>query len=531
MDSKRTRITKSDDPKLQELRELCYDSLWIYAQTVEPHRVYAQCHKEAYEFFQKCIMEGDNHALLLYPRDHQKSHLIAVTCTWLLYRDPAETIGYISATESLSILQLYDIKQIFESSEFKRLCPDMIHAQEKKREKWAETAIIVDHPIRHEERPRDPSVFAAGLDSNSIGAHCTTLIKDDVVVDKNSLTEGGRAKVRSKAGHLSSILTTGGKELCVGTRYHPKDHWQDLIDMKVDIWDLENDEIIGSKNVFRVMQRAVETDGVFLYPRIRRESDGAMYGFDRQELALKKAKYTEDIRNFYCQYYNEPNAISESGIESDHFLYYDREKVIYRNGKYWLGKSPLTIIAAQDFAYSVRTGSDSTCLIVLGMDYDSNIYVLDIYRYKTTKPSVYWDVLDKAQNKWKFKWVRAEATAAQIVIIESLRDYIAEDMSPIRIKTYKPTSHDGKKEERISQTLEPLYDTGKIHHYRGGECVELEAELVADRPPHDDIKDALHIGVGFDKLKPPPKEVILEQESYILDGAYTVSNSRFGGYA
>lgn len=517
------------EDKLDKLRKACADSLWIFAQTVEPHRVYGECHKELFEWWQKMEMEGIENTLALMPRDHQKSHCIAVWVCWQIFRDPAVTVAYVCATESLAILQLYDIKQILESEEFTRLSPDMLERQEKKRDKWAETAIIVDHPTRKRERPRDPTVLATGLDSNNIGAHCRIMVKDDVVIDKNSMTESARAKVKAKAGHLSSILTTDGMEFCVGTRYHPKDHYQDIIDMEEEVWDDETNEIVGREKVYAVHQRVVETDGVFLWPRMTRDSDGKMFGFDRRQLSRKKAKYSDDIRNFFCQYYNDPNAVNEGGIDKSMFIYYNREDVVYRKNSWWVKNKKINLIACQDFAYSVRTGSDWSCLIILGIDEDSMLYVLDIIRYQTKKPSVYWKNLETAFLKWHFRWMRAEAVAAQEVIIEALKDYIANEGYSLRIKSYKPTGSDGHKEERIAQALEPLYENGRLYHYRGGMCDILEDELTQDRPPHDDVKDCLHIGVGFEKLKPPEKETETEDVdvNYGLPTGYTPN--RFGG--
>ena len=517
-----------EDTALEQLREECYHSLWKFAQVVEPHRVYAACHKELYDWWQANELEGIDNDLALIPRDHQKSHAMAVRCAWWIYRDPSTTIMYMCATETLGILQLFDIKQIMLAEPFQKLSPDMIESQEKKRTQWSATAITVDHPKRKLEMPRDPTIVAAGIDSNVIGAHCNVLVKDDVVIDKNSMTATGRSKVSAKAGHMSSILTTDGKEWCVGTRYHPKDHYQDLIDMQEEEYD-DDDNIVGMRNVYSIHSRVVEKDGMFLYPRTARASDGKMFGFDVRQLSRKKAKYSKDPRNFHCQYYNNPNAINEGGIEQTMFLYYSQEKLKYRRGKWYYGDKPLTIIACQDFAYSISAKSDWTCIVILGMDCDKNIYVLDIDRYQTKKPSIYWKHMETMYLKWWFKWVRAEAVAAQEVIIEALREYISEATYPIRIKSYKPTGHDGNKEERIAQTLEPIYESGRLLHARGGNWLLLEEELVQDRPPHDDIKDTLHIGVGFDKLKPPPKAEKDVSDDVQVNRQYGSGHSRFGG--
>lgn len=520
---------KTTESALQELREACRTSLWIFAQTVEPHRVYGSCHKELYDWWQKCELEQQDNTLSLMPRDHQKSHCVAVWAAWQIYRNPAVTILYVCATQDLAIKQLYDIKNLLISDEFRLLSPDMVNEREKDREKWAEQAIIVDHPLRRKERPRDPTVQAVGIDSNVIGAHCNIMIKDDVVIDKNSETESARMKVSSKAGHLSSILTTDGKEWVVGTRYHPKDHYQDLIDMEEEQFD-EDDNIIGTRKVYAIHERKVETNGIFLWPRMARESDGKMFGFDVRQLARKKAKYGKDIRNYFCQYYNDPNAINQGGISSSQFIYYNKDQLVHRRGNWYFKDKLLTVVGAIDFAYSQSRGSDWTCIVVLGMDCDKNIYILDIHRFQTKQPSVYWKNLEAMYLKWGFRYCRAEAVAAQEVIIESLKDYITEEAYNLRIIPHKPNSMSGNKDERILQALEPHYEDGTLLHYRGGLCESLEDELTNDRPPHDDIKDTLSVAVSFDKLKPPPKPREDDEQDEVYKHYQAMGSTRFGSH-
>ena len=527
----RKNKTQEAEEVLTELREACHNSLWVFAQTINPHMVYGECHRELFNWMQQCELEGIDNFLALMPRDHLKSHCAAVWATWQIYKDPATSIIYVCATQDLAIKQLYAIKNMLTSEPMWRLAPDMVNERDTDREKWSELAIMVDHPKRKEEGVRDPTVQAAGIDSNLIGAHCRIMVKDDVVIDKNSETESARMKVASKAGHLSSILTTDGMELVVGTRYHPKDHYQDLIDMVEEDYD-DDGELIGTRKVYAVHQRVVEQNGIFLWPRMSRDTDGKIFGFDKRQLARKKAKYGRDVRNFYCQYYNDPNAINTGGIERQHFEYYDRGRIEQRGGHWYYGDKRLNIAAAVDFAYSLSKGADATCIIVLGIDADRNYYVLDIDRFHTKQPSVYWQHVSELWLKWQFRYLRAEAVAAQEVIIEALKDYCTQDGYNLKIRHYKPNWTDGTKEERISQTLEPLYDQGRIYHYKGGLCSELEDELVMDRPPHDDIKDTLHIAVSFDKLKPPPPKLPKEEArdgSGLYAGVYSVGHSRFGG--
>jgi hypothetical protein len=69
--------------------------------------------------------------------------------------------------------------------------------------------------------------------------------------------------------------------------------------------------------------------------------------------------------------------------------------------------------------------------------------------------------------------------------------YLKPNGIALKIEEYRPTRHDGSKEERLAAILEPRYDNLSIYHMRGGNWQVLEDELVSNRPPHDDVKDAL----------------------------------------
>ena len=126
------------------------------------------------------------------------------------------------------------------------------------------------------------------------------------------------------------------------------------------------------------------------------------------------------------------------------------------------------------------------------MDEDRYYYVLDIDRFKTNSIKDYFDRILTMHNKWEFKKIRAEVTVAQKVIVEDLkRNYIVPNGILLSIDEYRPSRHEGTKEERMQATLTPRYDNGQILHYHGGNCQLLEEELRMQHSPHDDIIDAL----------------------------------------
>ena len=469
----------------KELRESCELDLLTFIRVVAPHRVLGAVHEELCRWWSR--LEAKDNQLVLLPRDHGKSAMIAYRVAWWITKHPETTILYVSATSTLAEKQLKAIKDILTSDIYQYLWPEMVNPQEGKRERWAVDEISVDHPKRKAEGIRDATVKAAGITANVTGLHCNVAVLDDVVVPDNAYTETGRAQVRAFYSQLSSIESTGAKEWVVGTRYHPADLYKDMMEMTEVYYDSSEDRDVEF-DVYEVFEKVVETNGEFLWPKQRR-SDGKTFGFDEKELARKKAKYL-DVTQFYAQYYNNPNAVELSIIDRSRFNYYDRSKVENISGVWYVGDKSLSVFAAMDFAYSVGNTSDFTTIVVVGVDDDYNYYVLDIQRFKTNKISVMYDKAEDVYRKWRFKKLRAEAVAAQKLIVQQFKDYMRGQSIVFTVDEYYPP-RTMNKAERIASILEPRYNNNQIYHYQGGNCQILEEELLMNNPEHDDVKDAL----------------------------------------
>src|SRR6266446_4171484 len=283
----KSEIQKTRDDR----RKLAESSLEEFIKLVHPKRLLGNIHREVIHWWTSG--GAKSHQLLLLPRDHMKSALIAYRVAWELTRDPTLRVLYISSTSNLATKQLKFIKDIFTDAVYRLYWPDMVIKDEAKREKWTEREISLDHPKRREESIRDPSIFTAGLTSNIVGMHCDIAVLDDVVVQSNAYLEEGRSKVRDQYGLLSSVESVNSREWVEGTRYHPKDLYSDLVEMEIEEYD-EIGNVVTSTPLFEVFERAVESvgdgTGEFLWPRQQR-SDGRWFGFDIEQLAKKRAQY------------------------------------------------------------------------------------------------------------------------------------------------------------------------------------------------------------------------------------------------
>lgn len=506
--------------KYDIIKESAQDDLAVFIKLVAPHLLLGSIHEELIQWWTR--QEGKNNQLVLLPRGHMKSKLVAYRTAWWITKHPETTILYVSATADLAEKQLYAIKQIIDSPIYRRYWPDMTNIEEGKREKWAVAEIAVDHPQRKLEGIRDATCKAVGLTSNTTGFHADVVVLDDIVVPGNAYTEDGRDKVASAYSQLASIENPGASEWVVGTRYHPKDIYDTMVSMKEVLYNA-NGEIDTEEEVYELFQKVVETDGEFLWPKQTR-GDGKIFGFDDKELARIKAKYVDNTQ-FYAQYYNNPNSNETARINADKFQYFDRAILQNKEGDWYIRDRKLSIYASIDFAFSLRKMADYTALVVVGVDSQGNFYVLDIDRFKTDRIIDYYQHIVKSWEKWGFRKIRAEVTVAQQTIVKELKEsYLKPNGIALSIDEFRPTRSLGDKNERVGAILEPKYDNMQVWHYKGGNCQSLEEELTMAHPPHDDIKDALANAIAISII---PKQRV---GTYSL-GKNIMTHSRFGGVA
>ena len=509
--------------KKEEVREAAEADLEVFIRLVAPTEVLSLCHKNVIRWWTR--EDAKTHQLLLFPRDHGKSRHVAYRVAWELTKDPTLRVLYISATANLAEKQLTFIKGILTSDIFRFYWPDHVNKEEGKRAKWTNSEISFDHPKRKQENVRDPSIFTAGLTTSITGMHCDIAVLDDVVVQENAYNSEGRNKVRSQYSLLSSIEGAEAKEWVVGTRYHPLDLYNDMLQMKEDIY-CENGEKVDEAQIYEIYEKAVEDrgdgTGEFLWPRVQR-SDGKWFGFNRSVLAKKRGQYLDRMQ-FRAQYYNDPSDPDTRPIDYDKFQYFDRKFLKLDSGHWYYKGKRLNLTASIDFAYSLRKSADYTAFVLIGVDEDNNIYVLDIERLRTDRISDYFKLILNMSNRWGFKRLRAEATAAQAAIVKSLKqDFFAPHGLSIKVEEVRPTRHQGSKEERMEAILVPRYDNLQVYHYQGGNTQYLEDELISKNPPHDDIKDAL--ATAIEGAVRPAKSTRSSHQHNI------VSHPRFGGVA
>lgn len=519
------------DQQTQELCDYYLGDLFEFAKYLNPHYMYGDIHAEVFHELQhnECLNQ-----LYLLPRGHLKSHCVAVWVVWQITKRPWTSMVYLTAGQDLAEVQMYAIQHMFESREYKDLWPEMINEAESSRDKWTNTAINVDHPARAALGTRDCTLRVKTTKSNATGLHCDELVLDDIVVPGNAYTKLGRSEVEKAVAEFTAIKNPGAVTKAVGTRYTEQDIWGQCMEAKLPVFDDETGAVIDEEPLWWVMQRAVEDrgdgTGNFLWPRIKSDLTGLWYGFDRVELARKKAEMLSaggKLAYFWAQYYNEANAPEQMRATKDMFDYYDKKHLkLDRNGNWTYKGQKLKLGAGMDLAFNENESTgDYTAIAVIGIAEDGYIYLLDLVQFKTTKNSVYYEQLEALHDYWGFRRVHTDASGSGKVVVRELQSRIREQGRALSIVGVTYTSHDGAKEERFAAVLEPRYEARTILHYKGGVVPLLEEQIMKPRPTNDDLEDAVFIAV--DNTKPPARGS--------MSGAATgrsnvvVASNRFGG--
>jgi len=509
-----------------DVRERALVDLEFFARLVNPGYMYGDVHREIFRWMQEYTLYGQGESLtsnklIMLPRAHLKSHMVATWCAWVITRQPEVTMLYVSATAELAQTQLFAIQNILGSTLYQRYFPEYINPQEGKREKWSQTKLSIDHVKRKQEAIRDATIATAGLTTNTTGWHADIVVGDDLVIPENAYTEEGRTSVSKKASQFTSIRNPGGFTMACGTRYHPNDVYDTWKNQVYDVFDDEGIKIDQSA-IWDIKEFVVEVDNIFIWPRAIR-TDGKAFGFDLQTLSRIRGEYSDRVQ-FFSQYYNDPNDPGSDRINRDKFQYYNPRHLVKEGSKWFYNGRKLNIYAAVDFAFSLSKAADFTAIVVVGIDCDSNYYVLDIDRFKTDKTIEYFKHVSALHSKWRFNKLRAEVSVAQKVIVNSIKDYVRRDGLRLSVDEFRPSRAEGTKEERIASALEHLYDNLQMWHQEGGWTNILEEELILGRPAHDDVKDALASAVEI--AIAPAKSASSKVKDFFTQ---TKATSRFGG--
>lgn len=412
---------------LAGIRALCLvDRYYLLVKVCKRHDmlhpwVYARCRE---------VEKAPDGYLDLWAREHFKSSIITFGgALQRILQDPEITIGIFSHTSPIASSFLKQIKNELESNPvLKSAFPDILYDNPSKEAKqWSVDGGIT---VKRKSNPKEATIEASGLvDGQPVSKHYKLRIYDDVVTDKSVSTPEQIQKSIDAYSLSQSLGMIGGAEWMIGTRYSYADAYE---------W---------------VLKRGALKERI--YPAT---SDGTMDGppvlFSQKDWDDRKRKQTD--ADIACQYLQNPLSGQQRMFDVTDLQVYE------------VRPESLAVYVLCDPARSKKTDSDNTAIIVVGLDYAMNKYLLDGFNHKMDLQER-WQNFARMYMRWK------NAPGVQIVHMgyeaygaQADLDYFKEQMKMPNAPRFDitelawPREGGGSKVDRV-QRLVPDCKTHKIY--------------------------------------------------------------------
>lgn len=365
----------------------------------------------------------------LWARFHYKSTIITYALTIQeIVKNPDITVGIFSHTRPSSKSFMRQVKRELETNDgLKAIFPEVLYADpQRESPKWSEDDGII---VKRKSNPKEATVEAWGLvDGMPTGKHFGLMIYDDIVT-RESVTSPEMVHKTTEALRLSYALgMEGGRRRMIGTRYNYADSYASVIE-----------------------------DGSFK-PRIYAATDDAT---EHGKPVMMSPEGLEQIKRdmqpyvFACQMLQNPIAGSQAMFDVEDLQTYE------------IRPQTLNVYVLCDPARSKKKDSANTAVVVIGMDYAGNKYLLDGFNHRMD-----------LQERWQrlremyVKWVREPGIQSVRVGYEKFGaiadlDYFKEKMRVDRlsfeiVELEWPRDGDGSKVDRV-QRLGPDFRQNKFY--------------------------------------------------------------------
>jgi predicted phage terminase large subunit-like protein len=426
--------------------------------TYGPRYKTAAMHREIAAQLERAARGEIDRLMLLVPPRLGKSELSSRRLpAWLLGRFPDRHFISVSASATLAEDHGRDVRNIIASPEYQEIFPDTQLAEDSQaRGRW--------------RTAQGGSYFACGVGGALYGRGAHFLIIDDCF---GSIADARSETVRKQiwdwyTGSAYNRLEQNGVIIVINHRTHTDDLSGRLLAQEAE----------GGDHWTVVEMKALGDDGTALWP-------------ERLDVPAIERIRAVDAKMFSALYQQSP-IVEVGGYFSEAWI----KQIIWPHG----ARPPhVRCYGASDFAVT-SGGGDYTVHVVVGVDTQSRLHLLDMYRAQASpKESV--EAMCDMIKKWKPAWWSHERGH----IVSGLGPYIETRMRQRQAycaQEYFVARHD--KAVR-SQSIRGRMELGGLYVRADAPWVaDLKAELLAfPDGRHDDIVDALGlVGQIMDRWSP-----------------------------
>ena len=373
--------------------------------------IYARCRE---------VERASDGYLDLWAREHYKSTLITYAgIIQQIINDAEVTIGIFSHTKTIARGFVAQIKRELESNEnLKRIFPDILWSDPQRQSpSWSlDNGLIV----KRQGNPKEATLEGWGLiDGQPTSKHFRLRVYDDVVT-RESVYTPGQIETTTDAFSLSQSLgVEGGRVWGIGTRYSYADTYQWIID----------------RGALKPRVYAATDNGL---------TDGKPVLFSPEEWANRLRSQTD--ADIACQYLQNPIAGENRMFDiSDLQVYEARPET-------------LNVYVLVDPARSKKKDSAETAVIVVGLDYAANKYLLDGFAHRMDLQER-WARMRDMVMKWRYAaGVQSLRVGYEVYGAQADMDYFNERMR-VEGKSFAveeltwPREGEGSKLDRVQRLV------------------------------------------------------------------------------
>ena len=280
----------------------------------------------------------------LWARDHRKSTIITYAgVIQAVLGNPELTVGIFSHTSPIAKAFLAQIKREFETNDRLREAFPKVIWENPHRDApvWSLDAGIV---LKRHTNPKEDTIEAHGLvDGQPVSKHFQLRVYDDVVVPASVATPEQIQKTTSAWEISDNLGTIGGRVWHIGTRYSYADTYESMMTrgaVKPRIYPATHNGLIDGDPVFFSVDEWKR--------RVRDQGDAVVS----------------------CQLLQNPLAGQQRMFDVADLRTYE------------VRPETLQVYILVDPARSQKKGSADTAMVVIGIDYAGNKYLLDGYAHR-----------------------------------------------------------------------------------------------------------------------------------------------------
>lgn len=427
----------------------------------------------------------EDKTLHLAPRGHGKSTVgdVDFSITKIL-RNPDIRIMVGSKTQSQAEAFLKETRTHFEMNE------DLIRVfGDLRGELWNNSEFTVSSRKRI---VKEATMTALGSSGAVVSKHFDIIIGDDLVGFENARTETQRTKL--KEWFYSSLVPTlepNGEIHILGTRYHPLDLYEDLINS--GNYHTIKQSAINVYNDDDPVHRKYKKMG-YIEEDIKSGDEFPLWDKKFTLPILKEVQSESGLIIFGMQYQNDTELAKGNIFKPQYFKHYDSYRIDYDNNKVYVKvedgnnkeEREVKIFIGIDLAISSKTNADYFVLFVIGLDKEGNIFCIDYLKDRLSFDKQLNTILTYGEVKYPMALrIGVESVAYQEAMLQELRRQSSLPIISLKTSTDKVT----RATRRSS-----LFEQGKVYLRKDMQEFE-ELLLLFPEVEHDDLFDGWEFAV------------------------------------